>query len=290
MNFKTFSTRILTVFLCVFLALGVSEKTVLGDSFKNVTLGGDLTQKQKDEMLKYFGVTRNDANIIEVNIDEERKYLSNVASKEQIGTKSISCSYVEPKSDGGLKVSINNITWVNESIIKNGLVTAGIENADIKVSAPFKVSGTAALTGILKAFESSKGGEKISEDKKKAANQELITTGNLGQKIGQDKAAGLINEIKTEVVKDKPKDKEEVQKIVQNIVNNYNYNLSQEDINKITSLMGKINNLDLNFSEIKNQLNTISNQLEKTLKSDEARNLFQKILDAIAGFFSRIFN
>ena len=31
------------------------------DSFKVVTLGADLSQSQKDEMLKYFNVTTNDA-------------------------------------------------------------------------------------------------------------------------------------------------------------------------------------------------------------------------------------
>ncbi len=97
-------------------------------------------------------------------------------------------------------------------MIRNALITAGVENANVKVGAPFNVSGTAALTGILKGFESSKGGKKIDEEKKKVANEEMVVTGNLGEKIGQDEAANLINEVKKEVVKEKPKTEKENKK------------------------------------------------------------------------------
>ena len=36
---------------------------------------------------------------------------------------------------------------------------------------------------------------------KELASEELITTGDLGDEIGQDKAAGIINDIKTEIIK-----------------------------------------------------------------------------------------
>ena len=146
-------------------------------------------------MLKYFNVTKEDVSITEITIEEESKYLSGVAPKEQIGNRSISCSYIEPTSSGGLNISLKNLTWVDENMIRNALITAGIENANVKVGAPFKVSGTAALTGIIKGFESSSKGEKIDEDKN-SCYRRIVVTGQLGDKIGKDKAAGLINEIK----------------------------------------------------------------------------------------------
>lgn len=288
MKFKMVVSKLLVVLFTMSVITVVPTKNVHADAFKNVTLGADLTGQQKEDMLKYFGVARQEANVQEVNKDEEVKYLGGIASEKQIGTKSISCSYVEPTDKGGLNISVHNIYWVNESMIKNALITAGMQNANVKVAAPFNVSGTAALTGILKGFESSAGGKKISEDKKKAANEELMVTGNLGEKIGQDKAAGLINEVKKEVVKEKPKDEKEVEKIVVNVTNNYNYNLSTEDIKSITSLMGKINGLHLDFKQLKSQLNDVSNQLKGTLKSDEAKGFFGKILDSIKNFFSSI--
>lgn len=289
MKFKIIIGKFMAVLFIMSIAVCVPAKQVHADAFKNVTLGADLTDQQKQDMLKYFGVTKEEANVLEVNREEEVKYLGSVASEKQIGTKSISCSYVEPTNQGGLKVSTHNIYWVNESMIKNALITAGIQNANVKAAAPFNVSGTAALTGILKGFENSTGGKKIDEKQKQAANQELITTGNLGEKIGQDKAAGLINEVKKEVVKQKPKTQEETGKIVEDVTGKYNYNLSDEDINKITSLMNKINGLNLNFDQLKSQLNGVTDQLKTTLQSDEAKGFFGKIWVSVRSFFDKIF-
>lgn len=289
MKTKTFFSRLLVAFMAVVMVLSVPAKEVYADAYKVVTLGGDLTDKQKQDMLKYFGVDEESANIIEVNIDEERKYLEDTAGSDKIGTKSISCSYVEPASSGGLNVSVNNVYWVTDDMIKNALITAGIKNADVKVSAPVKVSGTAALTGILKGFENSSGGSKIDEDKKKTANEELSTTAELGDKIGKDKAAKIINDIKTEVVKGKPKNEGEVKNIVKNVINNYNLNLSSEDIDKIAALMNKINGLNLNFADIKDQLGQVSNQLKGVLTSEQAQGFFAKLIAAIKSFFKTLF-
>ena len=289
MKWRVFASKLLTVFMVLSVILMGGVNKVQADAYKVVTLGGNLTEQQKNDMLEYFKVNKQEVNVIEVNIDEEKKYLGDVASSEQIGTKSISCAYVEPTSSGGLQVSTNNIYWVSSSMIKNALITAGVKNANVKAAAPFNVSGTAALTGILKGFENSTAGNKIDEETKKVANDELVTTGNLGDKIGKDEAAGLINEIKTDVVKEKPKTEGEIKNIVQNVVNNYNFNLSSQDVDKIVSLMSKINGLNLNFSELKDQLNNVTDQLKGSISSEEAKGFFSKIIEAIKNFFSSLF-
>ncbi|AKA67279.1 DUF1002 domain-containing protein [Clostridium scatologenes] len=289
MKFKVIMSKLLVMFIVMTVAMYMPLSQVHADAYKNVTLGADLTDSQKQEMLKYFGVTKEEANVLEVNREEEAKYLKGVATEKQLGTRSISCSYVEPTNEGGLKISTHNIYWVNESMIRNALITAGIKNANVKAAAPFNVSGTAALTGILKGFENSTGGKKIDENKKEAANAELVTTGNLGEKIGQDKAAGLVNEVKKEVVKEKPKNQEQVEKIVKDVTGKYNYNLSDADIKNLTSLMNKINGLNLNFNDLKSQLNGVTDQLKTTLQSDEAKSFFGKIWAAIRSFFDGIF-
>lgn len=289
MKFKVIMSKLLVMFIVMTVAMYMPLSQVHADAYKNVTLGADLTDSQKQEMLKYFGVTKEEANVLEVNREEEAKYLKGVATDKQIGTRSISCSYVEPTNEGGLKISTHNIYWVSESMIRNALITAGIKNANVKAAAPFNVSGTAALTGILKGFENSTGGKKIDEKKKEAANAELVTTGNLGEKIGQDKAAGLVNEVKKEVVKEKPKNQEQVEKIVKDVTGKYNYSLSDADIKNLTSLMNKINGLNLNFNDLKSQLNGVTDQLKTTLQSDEAKSFFGKIWAAIRSFFDGIF-
>ncbi|MEF9934476.1 MAG: DUF1002 domain-containing protein [Clostridium sp.] len=273
-----------TILTMAIFILPLTSKLAFADSFKVVTLGADLSNEQKQQMLKHFGVTKKDANILEVTKKEEDKYLKDIATAKQIGTKSISCSYVEPTSSGGLDVTTENIHWVTDGMIKNALITAGVENAVVKASAPFNVSGTAALTGILKGFENSKGGEKISEDKKEAANEEIVVTGNLGDKIGQDEAANLINEVKTEVLKANPQTEEEIKNIIVNVINNNNINLSAEEIDKITGLMDKINALDIDFNKIKDQLNEVSNVLKDTLNSDEAQGFFASVKEFFSNF------
>ncbi|MBA5851120.1 DUF1002 domain-containing protein [Clostridium sp. cel8] len=289
MKFRSIVSRIIILFMAFASVLSISGSRVYADSYKVVTLGGDLTSEQKEDMLEYFEVTKEDADILEVHIDEEKKYLSDVATSDEIGTKSISCAYIEPTTSGGINVTTKNISWVSSSMIKNALITAGIKNANVKAAAPFQVSGTAALTGILKGYENSSAGSKIDENKKKVANDELVTTGKLGEEIGKDKAAGLINDIKTQVVKENPKTEEEVKNIVENVINNYNINLSQEDIDKIVSLMNKINGLNLNFSDIKGQLNDVANTLKDTLASPETQGFFATIINAIKNFFSSLF-
>ncbi|SCN24934.1 putative secreted protein [Clostridium sp. N3C] len=284
MKLKKIISRLLLGLLIISLVIGIPLYKVNADSFIIVTLGADLSDQQKDEMLKYFNVTKEDVSITEITIEEESKYLSSVAPKEQIGNRSISCSYIEPTSSGGLNISLKNLTWVDENMIRNALITAGIENANVKVGAPFKVSGTAALTGIIKGFESSSKGEKIDEDKKIAATEELVVTGQLGDKIGKDKAAGLINEIKREVIKEKPKTEGEIKEIVEDITDSYNYSLSKEDIDKITALMVKINDLGLDFKKLQNQLNNVASKLKETLESDKAKTFFSQLWDSIKNY------
>lgn len=289
MSCKKSISKVLVLFLTFSIVLGFTEKKVYADAYKVVTIGADLNQSQKEDMLKYFKVKKEEVNLLEVTKEEEDKYLSGIATQKEIGTRSISCSYVEPTNKGGINVETHNIYWVTESMIKNALITAGIENAEVKAAAPFNVSGTAALTGILKGFENSKGGKKIDENKKKAANEEIMLTGKLGDKIGQDEAASLINEIKKEVVKERPETQKEIENIVVNIVNNYNQSLSKEDIEKITALMDKINSLDLDFDKIKSQLNDVTKQLQGVLTSEEAKGFFAKLFEAIKNLITSIF-
>ena len=295
MKFKSFISKVLisSISLSVFLT-SFPGVPAFADSFKSVTLGADLNEAQKNEMLKYFEVTKDDANILEVTSKEEHTYLEKVASESELGNKAISCSYVEPTEKGGLKVTTNNLTWVNDGMIKNALITAGIENANVKASAPFKVSGTAALTGILKGFESSSAGKKIDENKKEAANEELVTTGDIGEKIGQDDAANLMNDIKKDIIKEKPKTDQEIKKIVDKATEEYKTNLSNEDIANIKNVMSKINSLDLNYDSLKDQLNDVTNQLKDKLNSNEAKGFFAKLeelfsnlLDAVKKTFSK---
>jgi uncharacterized protein YpuA (DUF1002 family) len=276
MKLKIASRSLLTTLIVIFL-FSILSNVAYADSFKTVTLGGDLNDDQRSQMLTEFGVSENEANVIEVTIDEERKYLEDTVSDSVIGTKSISCSYVEPTDNDELDITVTNLTWVNENMIKNALITAGIQSANVKASAPYEVSGTAALTGIMKGFENSEGGAEISEEQKQIANDEIVVTGNLADEIGQDEAAGLMNEIKTEVIKENPESNDEVEEIVVNVINNYNYEINEEHVDEIVNLMVEINGLGLDFSKLKDSLESVGDNLKDVIGDAE-----------VAGFFNTI--
>lgn len=120
-------------------------------------------------MLKYFGVNKDEVVILEVNNQEERKYLQGVATEAQLGKKTYSCAYVEPtKSGSGINVKTANITWATPAMVATTLSTAGLTDADVVIAANFPVSGTGALTGIMKAFEDATG-KPLEEDKKRTS-------------------------------------------------------------------------------------------------------------------------
>ena len=270
-------------------ALTLSTLTLsFADSSKVVTLGANLKPEQKQQMLKYFGVNENEAVILEVNNQEERKYLQGVATEEQLGKITISSSYVEPTSKGnGINVKTANLTWVTSSMIATTLSTAGIENANVIAAAPFPVSGTGALTGVMKAFEDATG-EALPEDKKELATEELVTTGDLGDDIGQDKATGVINDIKTEIIKNNTQDTIQIADTINNVTNNYNITLTDEQFKKIEDLMVKISQQDYDYNKIKDTLENVSDNVDKNLEELGESIGSSGIFDAIGDFFSGI--
>lgn len=261
------------------------------DSHVVVTLGKDLDQAQKEQMIELFKVDEEDVTIIEVNNTEEREYLEGLASEAQLGKQTLSSAYVELLEEGsGIDVVTYNISWVTKEMYANALVTAGVENAKIIAAAPFSVSGTGALTGVLKAFEQASG-EIISEDQKKVANEEIVRLGELGDEVGQDKASELFRIVKEEIIEKGIKDPEEIKRIIVEIAGTLDINLNIEQIEKISELMEKITKLGLNTETIKNQLKDIGDKLDDTLKNnEEVKSLLQRILDAIKDFFSSLFN
>jgi uncharacterized protein YpuA (DUF1002 family) len=279
MNFKK---KISSIIISASLILS-SVNMSFADSSKVITLGADLTDAQKQQMLNYFGVNENEAVILEVNNAEERKYLEGVATEAQLGKKTFSCAYVEPLSSGnGINVKTANLTWVTSSMIATTLSTAGLEDANVVVASLFPVSGTGGLTGVMKAFEDATG-EELDEEKKEIASSELIITGDLAEDIGQDKATGVINDIKTEIIKNNTSDSLQIAETINNITNNYNVTLTSEQQSQIQDLMLKIADQDYDYNKIKDTLKNVSSIIDKNLEQ-----LGEKV--NTTGFFEKIKN
>ena len=233
-------------------ALAAVPMTVQADTMMVVTVGADLTEEQKNMILKYFNVSGQGYTTITVTNADEWAHLGSYMSRDVVGTRTISCALIRPMTSGGIQVKTANLTYVTSNMIASNLATAGVTNCEVLAAAPFPVSGTGALTGTLMAYENLSG-VTLAETKKEAAAQEFALTYELGQSVGQQQAQQIVNDMKMQVIngtleQDNSVTNEEITEIVNNVVNNYtstvtttnNNGLSPEDIAALQELAVKI--------------------------------------------------
>lgn len=257
-----------------------------------VTLGENLSEEQKNMLLAEMKAPK-DAAIITVSNKEEHQYLGNYISKALIGTRAISSSAVTVAKQGsGLEVETKNINWVTDEMYINALITAGVKDAKIYITAPANVSGTAALTGIIKAYEIS-AEKTIPEDVKQAANEEMVETAKLGDSVGNENAAALITKIKEEIAKNSPETDAELRTIIENAAKDLGITLTEQEILSLIDLFNKLKELDIDWNQVGEQLNQAKDKISKYLESEEGqgflenlKRFFTSAIDAIKAFFS----
>ncbi len=243
-----------------------------------VTLGEDLTEEQKQGILKEMDVP-SDVDTISVTNEEEHQYLGEYISKAQIGTRAISSTKITiGEKDSGLNVETNNINWVTEEMFANALTTAGVTDADIYVTAPFEVSGTAGLTGILKAYEV-KTDIKIPEEQKQVANEEMVKTVKLGDRVGADKATELMTKIKKELAENPVETEEDLRALIQRVAEEVGITLTDEELNGLVSLFNRMKEMNIDWDQVKSNLENVRNNLSEFLNKEETQGIIRNILD-----------
>lgn len=261
--------------MAVVLAAGTFSITAHADNAKVVTLGADLTEEQKTNMYEYFGTDANEVVTIEVTNADEREYMEGIASESQIGTRALSCSYVEPTNDGGIQVKVANLTFITSSMIASTLMTSGVDNCNVIAACPIEVSGTGALTGIMMAYEVATG-EELSEEQKEAAVAELVATGELADEIGQEEASALMNEIKEEVIKEGLSNPEQIEEVIETAASEAGVTLTDEQMSQILELMEKISQFDIDVNALKDTLDNLMGKSE---------GFFEGLISSLKGLF-----
>ena len=246
------------------------------DSSKVVTLGANLSEEQKTSMYEYFGTSADQVETIEVTNADEREYMEGIATEAQIGTRTYSCSYVEPTSSGGIQVKVANLTFVTSSMIASTLLTSGMENCNVVAASPIEVSGTGALTGIMMAYETASG-EELSEEQKEAAVEELVTTGDLADSVGQEEASQLMNDVKQDVIENDLTEEGEIQDAVNDAAGSLNITLTEEQMAEIVALMQTISQFDYDVNALKDTLDNLAG------KGD---GFFASLWESIKNFFT----
>lgn len=259
------------------LALG-NPLPVMADASKVVTLGADLTDEQKNTMMKYFKADANQVQIITVNNQDERNYLGKYISSEQIGTRTLSCAYVKPTQSGGIKVRTANLNYVTCNMLANALSTAGISNCEAVAACPYEVSGTGALTGVMMAYESASG-KQLDSTKKDLATKEVVVTGDVAKQVGGDNATNIINQAKLQIIGDNVQNADEIYNIVNNIAVQNNVSLSSDELTTITALLQEIVQQNYDIQDMKQTLESIQQNLNKTSDDDNSSESEDDIAD-----------
>lgn len=279
--------RMLVVLALAVLMLPLLAASALAQE-QVVTLGANLDQAQRQEMLELFGVTADEVPVLEVTNQEERDYLEGLVPDGQIGSRAISSVYVEILDEGdGIDVQTQNITFVTEQTYANALVTAGVTNADVFAAAPFPVSGTAALTGVFKAYEEATG-EQIPEEAAQTATAELVETAETGDEVGdKEGVAELMKRAKEEVIRRGLDDPAAVREVVINISNELNLDLTDGQIDRLVQILIRIEGLDINVDQLQNQLRDFGERIG--ISGEEADGLWEQITTFFKDLWNSIF-
>ena len=253
--------NIMVALLCSMCLAVSSPIPAMADGTKVVTLGADLTQDQKNTMMNYFKADSSQVQVITVTNQDERNLLGNYVPSEQIGTRTLSCAYVKPTQSGGIKVRTANLNYVTCNMIASALSTAGVTNCEVVAACPYEVSGTGALTGVMKAYESASGQE-LDSTKKDLAAKEVVVTGDVAQQVGQDNATNIINQAKLQIIGDNIQNADEIYNIVNNIAVQNGVTLTQDELDTIVSLLQQIAQQNYDIQEMKKTLEDIQQNLE----------------------------
>lgn len=280
---KTISLILAALFgACLIMPAAMAATIAPGE--QRITMGADLSDAQRESIYEFFGVERGTIKELTVTNSEERSYLEGLIPDERLGRVALSCVYITVLDAGsGIKVETNNINWCTEQMYINAMITAGITDASVKVSAPYPLSGTAALTGIYKAYEDITG-EKLDENAKAAAAEELITTGELAEFIGSEEATRLINELKKILNNIKSMTDDEVRAEIRRIAAQCNISVTDSQVEQLLTLCRTLQNLD-----VENLQSRLLGWLDTVDKLSSVSSWFAKIWHSVLEFLTSIF-
>ena len=288
-----FKRKIITLSAIMIAGLMTFQANVSADAVEEkpyLSLGADLSTDQKSKVLELLDVDEkalDQYNIVTVTNADEHNYLDDYLDSSVIGTKALSSVLVEKRDKGeGIDVTTKNITYCTAGMYENALTTAGVTDATVTVAGPFNITGTAALVGAMNAYEDMTG-EDISSESKDAATNELVVTSELaGQLNDSDKAEQFLALIKEKVLSDDAKSESDINDIIDECSKDLDITVTDNQKAQIAELMQKINKLDLNVNDLKEQASKIYDKLSDM--DIDTQGIFEKIKTALSSIFAAL--
>ncbi len=257
---------------------------------RRVVVGADLSEEQINSVYGSFGIQRGEVPELRLTNAEEHAALDGFLDTAVIGTKSMSCVFLELLPQGsGLNISVNNVSWCTPDMYRNAFTTAGITDARMTVAAPFPVSGTAALAGIYKAYEDMTG-QKLDAAVKDVGTQELTVTGALANEIGTAESTSIVNDLKKMLGETANMSDDELRVAIRQIAAGYGVTLTESQVQRLMELCRSLEKLDPD--SMAEKAGELQSTLEKVSEAkDQVVGFFEKakqVIDAVKDFFTRV--
>ena len=267
-----------------------------------LALGADLNDSQRATILSIMGIDAanlSDYDVVYVTNAEEHQYLDSYISSSQIGTRSLSSVVIVQRDKGsGLNISTTNINYCTVGMYKNALTTAGVTDADIIVAGPTPISGTAALVGVLKAYQEMTGKE-ISDSVVDTALNELVLTGQLEESlkgVSDAEVEEFIAYIKALIAKDDLTDDEGINGAIDEACEKYGVTLSDDERQQIVDLVKKINSLGIDLNGLVDYAEFLYNSFKNGDSSSSGGiaavvgGFFKSVFSSVGDFFKKLFS
>lgn len=255
--------------------MAATTNAFAADGEKYLALGSDLSESEKSTVLDLLEVDNLDEyNVIYVTNSDEHKYLDSYVDSDQIGSRALSSVSIEENDGDSIDVEIHNIGYCTEGMYQNALSTAGISGADVVVAGPFEISGTAALVGTIKAYEEMTG-KTVDDEVIEGCVDEITTTGELGDEIGDKGAAeDIVSAVKEKLADDPEMSDSELEQTIIDAAQDAGYDLSEGTVEKVKDMSQNLQGLDIDWDNVKNVFNSV-----------DAQGFFEKIINWFKSLF-----
>lgn len=262
-----------------------------------LVLGADLSDDQEATVLSLMGITdTTNYSVSYTTHEEEEEYFGDYLDDSVLGTKALSSILLIPQDEGsGIDITLYNISYCTEEMYQSALIDAGVSDVKVIVAGPTSLSGTCALTSAVKAY-SLMTGEDVDDTSVDAAVNEIVTTGEVGEEIGDtDTATELIAALKQTVIEEDLSESQ-IEEALDQLTEEMDVTLSDESKEEIIDLMMKLKDCDIDVDALREQASELYNEISDVLENidvEEVSNtlggFFGTIIDNIVSFFKALF-
>ena len=274
---KNRATKILSIAMIISMMM---PSFAFADDQPFVALGQDLKAEETNTVLSLFGVSDiTDCNVIYITNAQEHQYLGEYVPAAQIGTKALSSVMIEENSGTEIDVEIHNINYCTEGMYCNALATAGVSGAKVIVAGPYPISGTAALVGTIKAYEEMTG-EEVSDEVIEGCVDEITTTGEIGEEVGDKNAIEkIVADLKSQIAENPNMSDSDIVAAIKEAADKFGISLTDDQIAKLKDLITNLKGLDIDWDNVKKQSLDIFNKVKSSGLLDKIIDWFKSLFD-----------